>query len=210
MTSVVIITGYSKRVPEETAMTLKKVLINMGYSVYVIDPFQREREKFLFRKTLLTRSSTEKIVESVEESYNGPQEVNVAFFYSYGGIVGPLQKCFSARINVFLSPAIGKGTVRKTYLMKFLRFFPFFPALRDIDSEKFQEKLSQKIRQLKNLYFFLPRNMNNLLCDEKVSYSQEIISRLPYFESFIVKRHIDMIQNTEIVERILEDIQLLK
>jgi hypothetical protein len=213
--TAVIFTGYSKKSNFINHLTLAKELFSRDYGVVIIDPFAEERKKWLFKKTLITNSPTDSIIDSVEKATSSTfvSSPTVAFFYSYGAIPGILQKGFSAEKNIFLSPALGKGTIRwslfQRFLLKTTSFFPdLLPALKDMEDSSFQEKLLKKISYMElrgENIFLIPEDKKGRLLDERVHYSEKVLESLHGdIHNIRIRKHRDMLDNEKTVKKILD------
>lgn len=213
----VIITGYSKNPSELVAWNLKKMLEQKEYRVVVVDPFRDERGKLIFQKTLLSWCSSKDIVSSVNDALAEAlaPDIDCMFCYSYGAIAGMFQDIVKVRRYVFLSPALGVGTVKFGTKEKF--FGLFIPGLREMTDENFQEKIFERLCALKKAgsktEFFLPRNQETeWLEDEKVEYPPSLIAG--HFNLFReatilpVKVHRDMIGDPEVIGEIFKKLEI--
>jgi|GEM_PF-1814460 len=212
----VIFTGYSRNDPMEVAKEMKSELNKKGHRVAIVDSFETERDSPVFRKTLLTWSSSKNMISTankvlVRAGLMG-KKVGTMYCYSYGAIPGMFQNTVFANRYVFLAPALGKGTIKWSFKEN---VFSFLPGLREMNDEVFQEKIFERLSFLqengKDLCFFFPQNVQtNLYEDERVWYplsmlrEHENIFSQKYFVP--VNLHRDMIKNPEIVKRILENL----
>lgn len=210
--NALIITGYSKTSTQVNQLQPSKELHLRGYEIVIIDPFIEKRKDWLFRNILISDFTTQDIINTVEKSLDSTwiKNTNIAFFYGYGTIPGCLQKDIKADKNIFLSPMIGRSTLKLTIFQKMIKsmFKNRFSALRDIDNESFQKKIIKSIFEMgmkgENI-FFLPKDSKGIIQDERSFYSPDTIASL--FGSIYpirVRKHNDMISNKKVINTILD------
>ena len=202
--NAVIITGYSSNTAVVVAALLKGLLEKIGYHVTVADPFKEERGKFLFRRSLLTTSSTQSFIVATERQL--PLEASIVFGYSYGGAMAILQKKCETNTLVLLSPALGGNSIIWKPLEKMLKSFSVFPAFEDMGSKFFQERIFCSLKKLRKkgvqIIFFLPSGRR----DDRITYDRWIMDNLSDIKiSYIsVEKHQDMIRNPKVANLIIE------
>ncbi len=214
---VVIITGHSKVPSVWLAAEIVWILKQKGYRVVVIDPFRKERSKWTFRLTLLSRHTANDWIASAEEDLEkaGLREevIESIFCYSYGAVVGMFQEATFAENFVFLAPALGAGTVKFSLSKRILSYF--FHGLMEMRREECQAKIFERLALLERagvkISFFLPKNdETGRLEDEKVKYPAMLLeepSILARAHVVPVKEHRDMIKSTTVLEKIFRELE---
>lgn len=216
----VIVTGYSKNPSELVAWNLKKMLEQKGCRVVVVDPFRDERKKWIFRETLLSWCLAKDMISSVNSALTEAnpllEDIDYMFCYSYGAVAGMFQDVVKVHHYIFLSPALGAGTVKFGTKEKF--FGLFVPGLKEMTDEDFQEQIFERLCSLRKagskIKFFLPRNPETeWIEDEKVEYSANLIAG--HFDLFRetttlpVKIHRDMIGDHEVIKEVLKELEMI-
>lgn len=183
----VIVPGYTHD-PEGYAATLKRILGERGdVEVIVVDVFKKERENWLFKKTLLTTSNHVSAVEEMEARVKYLMDLQIRFHdvkirklytHSYG-VVSILAPSLDAEEYVLIAPPL-----ESVQWKSIEKLFWFLPGFKELRNGSLQEKFLQKIAALNSSGKKVTIIISSLnegeggYGDERVGYSEALVDKL--------------------------------
>lgn len=191
----VIVPGYT-HYPMSIALPLKKRLEENKKEVIVLDLFEEERKKWLFKQALISGKSFSEVLKTVDQRIEEIGRIETLFTHSYGA-VSILSNSLNAESYILIAPPLDKPILKPKE--KF--FAPFLPGFREFKTGYLQACLFAKLMLLDDKKKTILYSHN----DERVSYglqSLEDFSKVAELISFEVS-HKQFMNDPEMLTQLL-------
>lgn len=206
-----VVPGYTFNPEGSAEMLIRAIPMQKSRKGFLIDIFKEERNKWLFRKTLLTTSNHTSAVEVIDkmewlltETRSHRTRIRTLYTHSYG-VVAILAPSLDVEEYVLIAPPLGAVKWKRIE-----KLFWFLPGFRELKNGSLQEKLLEKLSSLKTsgkkVTIIISSLNEDGYGDERVTYSKETIEKLSELAEikFIKARHGQFMRDPDIVDLVCE------